>query len=110
MSKLNVLSVSSLSSWYKADAKIKLEDPSERALVLCLLQTTDVAKDAALTLQPHRLCEHLYELSNKFSDFYRDCRVLNSENEASRLLLCRATKLVMARIFSILGISPLSRL
>lgn len=78
--------------------------------MLALLHTTDIAKDAALNLQPHKLCEHLYELSNKFSNFYRDCRVLNSENEASRLLLCRATKLVMARIFSILGITPLSRL
>lgn len=59
---------------------------------------------------PRRLTEYLYELSERFNSFYVECKVLGSEQEESRLLLCEATALVMRQTFSLLGITPLYRI
>ena len=38
-------------------------------------------------LLPHRLCEYLYFLAGKFTDFHRDCNVLGADT-AARALDC----------------------
>jgi len=57
-----------------------------------------------------RLCEYLYNLSEIFSSFYTECKVVGSEAEDSRLLLCEATGLVMRQCFDLLGITPLYKI
>ncbi|EFJ40444.1 hypothetical protein VOLCADRAFT_108162 [Volvox carteri f. nagariensis] len=57
-----------------------------------------------------RVTDYLYDLSEKFNSFYVDCKVLGSEQEASRLLLCEATAVVMRKCFELLGIRPLYRI
>ena len=64
-------------------------------------------------LLPNRLCEYLKELAVKFTDFVTKCHVLNADSETatlSRLLLCEATKQVMAKCFHLLGIDTLDRI
>ncbi len=56
------------------------------------------------------MTDYLYDLSEKFNAFYVDCKVLGSEQEASRLLLCEATAVVMRKCFELLGIKPLYRI
>ena len=58
----------------------------------------------------HRLCDLLYEISVKYSEFYNNCRVLGSEEQNSRLLLCLATKIMMRQLFFLLGITPLEKI
>lgn len=63
-----------------------------------------------LPLPLHRLTDYLYELSEKFNAFYVDCKVLGSDQEDSRLMLCEATAVVMRQTFHLLGITPLYRI
>ena len=61
---------------------------------------------------PHRprLTDYLYSLSEAFNQFYQECKVVGSEQEASRLLLCEATARVIRKCFQLLGITPLYRI
>jgi arginyl-tRNA synthetase len=63
-------------------------------------------------LLPNRLCDYLYELSVKFTDFVTKCHVLNVAEPLmqSRLLICLATNDVMATCFRLLGIGTLERI
>uniref|UniRef100_A0A453ECF3 arginine--tRNA ligase n=1 Tax=Aegilops tauschii subsp. strangulata TaxID=200361 RepID=A0A453ECF3_AEGTS len=60
-------------------------------------------------LSPHRLCDYLYTLSERFSQFYTNCQVVGSPEETSRLL-CQATAIVMRQCFHLLGITPVHKL
>lgn len=61
-------------------------------------------------LGPNRMCEYLYTLSTKFTDFVTNCRVLGSPEQSSRLLLCEATGITMRRCFNLLGMNALDRI
>ncbi|EEQ97230.1 arginyl-tRNA synthetase, putative [Perkinsus marinus ATCC 50983] len=45
-----------------------------------------------------------------FTAFYTECKVVGSDQERSRLLLCEATRRVLAQCFDILDITPLERI
>ena len=66
----------------------------------------------AVELLPNRLCEYLYELSEKFNKFFESCPVLKSEEplRTSRLLLCDVTARTLKLGLSLLGISVLERM
>jgi arginyl-tRNA synthetase len=61
-------------------------------------------------LTPNRLTDYLYNLSETFTSFYTDCKVLGSEQEDSRLILVEATARIMRQCFKLLGITPLYRI
>uniref|UniRef100_H3HAC8 arginine--tRNA ligase n=1 Tax=Phytophthora ramorum TaxID=164328 RepID=H3HAC8_PHYRM len=61
-------------------------------------------------LNSNRLCSYLYTISEKVQTFATACRVLGSEEQSSRLLLCDATLKVMKTCFSLLGIDPLDQI
>ena len=97
----------------RANSILQIEHPAERALAFELLQLGDVLKGVLHELLPNRLCDYLKELAVKFTDFVTKCHVLNAESENitfSRLLLCDATKQVMAQCFYLLGIDTLERI
>ncbi len=89
-----------------------LEEPAEQMLALLLTRFGDVVEDVGSTLQPHRLCNYLYELSGALAIFYEQCPVLQSSGAVrdSRLALCLATKRVLASGLTMLGIEPLERM
>jgi arginyl-tRNA synthetase len=89
-----------------------LEEPAEQALALMLIRFGDTVDEVARTLQPHRLCNYLYELSGALAIFYEQCPVLQSSGAVrdSRLALCLATKRVLADGLTMLGIEPLERM
>jgi arginyl-tRNA synthetase len=60
----------------------------------------------ARELKPHFLCTYLYELATKFSGFYENCPVLQSEEplRTSRLALCGLTASTMKLGLDLLGI------
>ncbi|WOK95434.1 arginine--tRNA ligase, cytoplasmic isoform X1 [Canna indica] len=89
---------------------IVLEHPDERALGLHLIQFAEVVEEACSNLLPNVLCEYLYKLSEMFTGFYTSCQVIGSPEEASRLLLCEATAVVMRKCFHLLGITPVYRI
>jgi len=87
-----------------------VEDPSEVALALELLQLPDVVNSALADLLPHRLCEYLHHLSVKATAFVTNCKVLGTPEMQNRLLICSATCTVMRLCFELLGITPLDRI
>jgi arginyl-tRNA synthetase len=84
----------------------KLESPFEIALAKHVLRLGEIIELIARELKPHYLCTYLYELATKFSSFYENCPVIQSEEptRSSRLLLCDATAKTLALGLDLLGI------
>lgn len=95
-----------------ADAKIVLEEETELVLAKHVLQLSEVLKYVEQDLLPNRLCEYLFQLSQKFNQFYDRCPVLNSEEpqRTSRLVLSDLTARTLKLGLSLLGISVLERM
>ena len=89
-----------------------LDEAPEQALALLLTRFGEVVDEVAATLQPHRLCAYLYDLSGALAVFYEQCPVLKSEGAVreSRLAMCLATKRVLASGLDMLGIEALERM
>ena len=97
----------------QAQSLLSVAHPAERALAFELLQLGDVIKSVLADLLPNRLCDYLKTLAVAFTDFVTKCHVLNADNAEvmhSRLLLCEATRRVMAQCFQLLGIGTLERI
>jgi arginyl-tRNA synthetase len=94
------------------DAKILLQEETELVLGKHLLQLGEVLRDVEKDLLPNHLCQYLYELSQKFNQFYDQCPVLKAEEplRRSRLMLCDLTARTLQLGLSLLGISVLERM
>jgi arginyl-tRNA synthetase len=90
-----------------APGPIHVEAPEERALALALLEFPGTLVRTAETLQPHRICGHLYEVATAFTSFYERCPVLRADEpvRTSRLALCALTARVLAHGLDLLGIA-----
>jgi arginyl-tRNA synthetase len=90
-----------------AAGAIRIETPEERALALVLLEFARTIEKTDDTLQPHRLCGHLFDVATTFTTFYERCPVLRAPEpvRASRLALCALTARVLARGLELLGIA-----
>ena len=93
-------------------AKILLEEESELTLTKHLLQLTDVLKEVEKDLLPNRLCQYLFELSQKFNQFYDRCDILKAAEpqRTSRLILADLTARTLKLGLSLLGIPVLDRM
>jgi arginyl-tRNA synthetase len=89
-----------------ASAKVSLESPFELPLAKHILRLPEIIDLVGRELKPHHLTTYLYDLATRFSSFYENCSVLQSEEptRSSRLLLCRATARTMALGLDLLGI------
>ncbi|MBD2136426.1 arginine--tRNA ligase [Anabaena sp. FACHB-1237] len=94
------------------DAKILLTEDTELTLAKHLLQLDEVLTEVEQDLLPNRLCDYLYQLSDKFNKFYENCPVLKSEEPArtSRLMLCDLTARTLKLGLNLLGIRVLERM
>ncbi|MBT9313236.1 arginine--tRNA ligase [Leptothoe kymatousa] len=94
------------------DAPMLLAEESELTLAKHLLALDAVVMEVAQELYPNRLCQYLFELSQKFNQFYDRCSVLQAEepNRTSRLMLCDLTARTLKLGLSLLGISVLGRM
>ena len=92
--------------------KIILEETAELTLVKHLLQLTDIIQEVERDLLPNRLSQYLFELSQKFNQFFDTCPVLKSEEHirTSRLILCDLTAKTLKLGLSLLGIPVLERM
>jgi len=94
---------------------ILLQHETELILAKHLLQLDDVINTVEQDLFPNRLCEYLFQLSQKFNQFYdrdRGVPVLNAEEplRTSRLVLCNLTARTLKLGLSLLGIQVLDRM
>ena len=95
-----------------SDCAIALHDETELTLAKYLLQFDEALSDVEADLLPNRLCQYLFELSQKFNQFYDRCPVLSAEEplRTSRLVLCDLTARTIKLGLSLLGIAVLERM
>ncbi|CAL9243845.1 unnamed protein product, partial [Arabidopsis halleri] len=81
--------------------KLVLNHADERALGLHSLRFSETVEEVFTNLLPSVLCKYLFYLSEYYK-FYTNFQVTGSEQETSRLLLCKATAIVMRKCFHLL--------
>ncbi|MBN2091287.1 arginine--tRNA ligase [candidate division KSB1 bacterium] len=90
-----------------------LKNPEEKAIIRKLNDFPQELLLAAQTYNPARLCTYLFELAKTLNSFYHDHSVLKAETEElvrARLVLSKATALVLKRGLQILGIAVPERM
>jgi arginyl-tRNA synthetase len=97
----------------RSEAPTTLEEPlapEERDLVKRLLEFPQVAAEAAERRAPHAFPVYAIRVADDFHRFYHHHRVLETEQEAFRLGLCRATQLVAAACLHLIGVEAPERM
>lgn len=92
--------------------QIALNEPSERALALQLLQFEETLLLVIKDLMPHILAQYLFELAGRFSAFYEHCPILSAEpsTQTSRLLLAKLTANILKTGLDLLGIKTVDKM
>lgn len=98
--------------------KLKLDDQNgfrisaaeEKALAMTILRLPEQLELATDKLQLNCLCDQLYEIATKISEFYSSCKVLGEAEEDSRILLLESTKKVMEVCFDLLGMKTIEKI
>lgn len=96
----------------RTQGNIILGHETELNLAKHLLQIGTVINEVEQDLLPNRLCDYVYNLSDKFNKFYENCPVLKSEEsvKTSRLLLCDLTARTLKLGLNLLGIKVVERM
>jgi arginyl-tRNA synthetase len=89
-----------------------LTHPSEDRLMRKLASYEEIVPEAARLRTPQRITRYVEELASTFSAFYRDCQVISDDAELTRarLVLCLATRSVVADALGLLGVSAPERM
>ncbi|MDK2906140.1 MAG: arginyl-tRNA synthetase [Petrotoga sp.] len=85
-----------------------LKEAEEKLLMRELSLFPNVLTKAVIQNKPNLLTQYLERVASRFHHFYNNLSVLNAENYEliqGRLNLCHATKIVIARGLSILGVN-----
>jgi arginyl-tRNA synthetase len=90
--------------------KIEISHVKERQLLLHLLKFNDVIEEIFEDLAPNKLCDYLYGIATKFSEFYEECKIVGNERMNSRLLTVEITRRFMKTCFDLLGLTPVEKL
>jgi arginyl-tRNA synthetase len=95
-----------------AGAKVILQSDAELVLAKHLLQLNEVVNAVGGDLLPNRICQYLFELGQKYNQFFEQCPVLQSEEplRTSRLILCDLTARTLKLGLGLLGIQVLERM
>ena len=98
--------------WPEA-SEILITHDSELELIRNLVKLPDVIKEVERDLYPSRICDYLFETSQKFNQFYENCSVNNADTpeiKASRLTLCSASAGTIRLLMNLLGIEVVEKL
>ena len=97
------------------DAAIGADPPQElereeRDLIKRLTDFPVIAAEAAERRAPHAIPIYAIRVADDFHRFYHEHRVVDSETQAFRLELCRATQDVIARCLDLVGVEAPERM
>ncbi len=89
-----------------------LNSEPELTLIRRLILLPELIEQIANTLQPHHLTYYAQDLATVFHSFYKQCRVVSKDEElsAARLKLVEATRLVLARVLHLMGMTAPERM
>jgi arginyl-tRNA synthetase len=81
---------------------------AERNLIRALVAFPDEIAEAVERRGPHRIAAYALELAQEFTAFYRDCKVVGAEPEATesfRIALSQAARQTLTLALGLLGVS-----
>ena len=89
-----------------------LKHNDEMNLLKYMVRFPEFVDLAYENLEPQNIANYLQELSTRFHKFYSHCRVITDDLELSksRLAIVKATKIILANGFKILGVSAPERM
>ena len=95
-----------------SNTEIVLTEDPESALAKHILQLEEILQEVESSLLPNRICLYLFELSQKFNQFYEQCSILDADEpqKTSRLILADLTARTIELGLSLLGIEVLERM
>ncbi|MBI4198283.1 MAG: arginine--tRNA ligase, partial [Chloroflexi bacterium] len=96
-------------NWSGGDVTL-LVDPAELDLIRKMLHLPELIETMAERLEPHHLPRYAMDLATAFHWFYQQCRVVSSEPSdhaitLARLKLVDASRIVLARCLSLMGMA-----
>ena len=87
--------------------KIEVKEKSEKKLLAHLLLFNDVIDDVLKDLSLNLLCDYVYGIATKFSEFYESCKIVGNN---SRILLTELCKRFMKLSFDLLSLTPIEKI
>jgi arginyl-tRNA synthetase len=105
----SILRAAEAQGYYAVNAEYDaalLKEPGEIGLIKKLSQLDFIIDAAATDLKVHQVAKYARELAETFNLFYKDCPVLNAENELrkARLVLVDCARIVLHDVLDMLGI------
>ncbi len=86
---------------------------SERDLMLEIVKFNEVIQNAYLENAPHKVCQYIYELSNAFSKFYHETKIISEENKEQQdswITLISLTEAILNQCIQLLGLEAPDRM
>jgi len=90
-----------------------LQTDQEKQLLNHLNSFNETVISGALKLQTIHVCSYLYNLAKLYNSFYAECSILKAPSEElkhTRLALTSATKIILTKGLSTLGIDCIERM
>lgn len=94
----------------KNNGKFVFTHEHERVLAASLLRFPETIEMATDSLAINRLCEHIYELATKIAEGYAKYKVIDESHKKQRVLLVEALRMVLQKLFWLVGIKPLDKI
>lgn len=97
----------------KADVIYPAENESEKLLMLALANLQEVLEAAYRDIAPHKICQYIYELADKFNGFYHETKIIAEEDEmrqAGYIALLQLTKRTLETCIELLGFEAPDRM
>jgi arginyl-tRNA synthetase len=93
-------------------SKIKIENlaDAENDLIKKILTFPEIVIASEQSLNPSLVANYSFELAQLFSEFYHACPVINSDNEAFRLMLVDAFRTTIKNSLYLLGIEVMENM
>lgn len=85
-------------------------EPDERGLLRKVTEYAEAVEKATAELMPHHICTYLYELAQKFNQFYEHNRVIGDGRETVRLALVQRYADTLKSGLELLGINAPERM
>ena len=98
-------------TYENGDVSLLTTEP-ELTLIRKLLLLPELIETVCQTLEPHHLTYYAQDLATTFHSFYKQCRVISSNETLTpaRLKLVAATKTVLARTLHLMGMTAPERM
>jgi arginyl-tRNA synthetase len=90
--------------------RIVISHEKERILLINLLKFKDILDEVVGDLALNKLADYVYLVCVKFSEFFDECRIMDSEFEKSRILLTLLTRKFLDVGFDLLNLTPVERI